>query len=45
MRLGFTQLHAADIQGRARSFKSLADGGMSLQDAAAASGILMDDDT
>ena len=42
--LDFTGLHAADIQGRARSFKSLVDGGMSLSDAAAASGILIADD-
>ena len=42
--LDFTGLHAADIQGRARSFKSLVDGGMSLSDAAAASGILIADE-
>ena len=42
--LDFTGLHAADIQGRARSFKSLVDGGMALADAAAASGILIADD-
>ncbi len=40
----FRSLSAADIQGRARSFKSLVDGGMSLADAAAASGILLGDD-
>ena len=42
--LDFTALHASDVQGRARSFKSLVDGGMSLQDAAAASGILIGED-
>ena len=38
--LDFTALHASDVQGRARAFKSMVDGGMSLADAAAASGIL-----
>ena len=42
--LSFQGLNAADLQGRARSFKALVDGGMSLTDAAAASGILIDDD-
>ena len=36
----FTALHASDVQGRARAFKSMVDGGMALADAAAASGIL-----
>ena len=39
--VSFTNLHASDVQGRARSFKALVDGGMSLPDAAAASGILI----
>ena len=38
--LDWTELRAADIAGRARAFQSLAASGMSLQDAAAASGIL-----
>ena len=38
--LDFTALHASDVQGRARAFKAMVDGGMSLADAAAASGIL-----
>ena len=42
--LNFTSLHASDVQGRARSFKALVDGGMSLPDAAAASGILIGED-
>ena len=44
IRFGFDRLFASDIQGRARAFKSLVDGGISLQDAAAASGILIGDD-
>ena len=40
----FTGLHASDVQGRARAFKSMVDGGMSLADAAAASGILLAED-
>ena len=40
----FTGLHASDVQGRARAFKSMVDGGMALVDAAAASGILLNDD-
>ena len=42
--LTFQGLAAADLQGRARSFKALVDGGMSLQDAAAASGVLMNEE-
>ena len=42
--LSFKNLSASDLQGRARSFKSLVDGGMSLQDAAANSGILLGED-
>ena len=40
----FQSLNAADLQGRARAFKSLVDGGMALTDAAAASGILQPED-
>ena len=39
----FCGLAASDLQGRARAFKSLIDGGMSLSDAAAASGILTEE--
>ena len=42
LRLTFAELQATDIQARARSFKSLIDGGMSIQDAAGTSGILLD---
>ena len=42
--LDFTALHASDVQGRARAFKSLVDGGMALTEAAAASGILQPDE-
>lgn len=38
--LDWDQLFASDIQGRARAFQSLVNGGMSLEAAAAASGIL-----
>ena len=38
--ISFEQLFASDIQGRARAFKSLVDGGMPLEQAAATSGIL-----
>ena len=40
----FTALNASDVQGRARAFQSLVGGGMSLEQAAAASGILTPDD-
>ena len=39
--LDWDPLFASDISGRARAFQSLVGGGMSLQEAAAASGILM----
>ncbi|MDD9990372.1 MAG: hypothetical protein OXP75_01085 [Rhodospirillales bacterium] len=42
--LDWDQLFASDIQGRARAFQSLVNGGMSLQAAAAASGILTPSD-
>lgn len=37
--LDFTALWAADVQGRARAFKSLVDGGMDIERAAAATGV------
>ena len=40
----YRKLMASDLQGRARSFKSLVDGGMSVEDAARVSGVLMDED-
>ena len=40
----FTQLAASDISGRARAFGSLVKGGMPMAEAAAVSGILIDDD-
>ena len=40
MEVSFDQLFASDIAGRARAFQSLVNGGMSLEAAAAASGIL-----
>ena len=39
-----TDLHAADIAGRARAFQSLINGGMALDQAAGLSGLLIDDD-
>ena len=39
-----TDLHAADISGRARAFQSLVGGGMELDQAAGLSGMLIDDD-
>ena len=44
VRLTHSRLEAGDLQGRARAFSSLVQGGMSLQDAAAASGVLVADD-
>lgn len=41
--ISFDALFASDIQGRARAFQSLVGAGMSLQQAAAASGILSED--
>lgn len=41
--LSFEKLESFDLQARARSFKSLIDGGMDMEKAAAASGILMDE--
>ena len=42
--VGWVDLRASDLQGRARAFQSLIGGGMSLADAVAASGVLADDD-
>ena len=42
--LDWRELRAADIAGRARAFQSLVGAGMSLQDAAAASGVLTSDE-
>ena len=42
--VGWVDLRASDLQGRARAFQSLIGGGMSLPDAVAASGVLADDD-
>ena len=39
-----TDLHAADVAGRARAFQSLVGGGMELDQAAGLSGLLIDDD-
>ena len=39
--LGWQELRAADIQGRARSFKSLIDAGMSAADASAHTGLVL----
>ena len=41
--LRFDRLFASDVQGRARAFKSLRDGGLSLADAARATGIELTD--
>ena len=38
--LDFTALHASDVQGRGRAFKSMTDGGMSVADAQRAAGLL-----
>ena len=43
--LDWSQLFASDIAGRARAFQGLVNGGMSLEDAAAASGILRPEDS
>lgn len=42
--ISFEELFASDIQGRARAFQSLVAGGMDLAQAAAATGILSEDD-
>ena len=41
----FARLSAADVQGRARAFQSLVAGGMEINQAAAASGILKEEDS
>ena len=43
IQIAFDKLFASDIQGRARAFQSLVGSGMSMQEAAAASGILSED--
>ena len=42
--LGWSELRASDLQARARSFKSMVDGGMLLEKAAALSGLLLDEE-
>ena len=42
--LDFSRLFASDLSGRARAFGSLVQGGMSLEDAAKVTGVLVDDD-
>ena len=44
LQFDFSDLMASDITGRARAFQSLVGGGMSLQDAVANSGLLVQDD-
>lgn len=44
VRLGFDTLFASDIQGRARAFQSLVNGGMNIERAAAVSGLLTPED-
>ena len=39
IRFGFDRLFASDIQGRARAFKSLVDGGMDKMEAARVTGM------
>ena len=42
--LGWDELRASDVQGRARAFQSLVGGGMDMQQAITASGLLVSDD-
>lgn len=42
--LGWSELRASDLQARARSFKSMVDGGMEIEKAAALSGLLLPED-
>ena len=42
--LSWVELRAADLMGRARSFKSMVDGGMALDQAVAVSGLMMPGD-
>ena len=42
--LGWQELRASDLQGRARSFKSMVDGGMPLDQATAVSGLMLPGD-
>ena len=43
LKLNFDQLFAADLQGRARSFQSMVQGGMSIEKAAALSGLMVEE--
>lgn len=45
LRFDFTELHASDVQGRARAFQSMVTGGMDLDKAAALSGLLVAEET
>ena len=42
IQLGFAEMKASDVQGRARSFKAMVDGGMDLERAVALSGLMME---
>ena len=44
IKLSWAELRASDLQARARSFKSMIDGGMELEKAAGLSGLLLPDD-
>ena len=44
IKLSWAELRASDLQARARSFKSMVDGGMGLPEATALSGLLLPDD-
>ena len=44
VKLDFRSLHAGDIASRARGFQSLVKGGMAMEEAAAVSGVLMEED-
>ena len=44
IKLSWAELRASDLQARARSFKSMVDGGMELPQAAALSGLLLPED-
>ena len=44
LNVGWDELRASDVQGRARAFQSLVGGGMDMQQAITASGLLVSDD-
>ena len=44
LNVGWDELRASDVQGRARAFQSLVGGGMALEQAITASGLLVSDD-